>query len=149
MREKEYKWNLRNFGFGLDEKKTMCRCFFHTIWEWYVQKGLLVKVCGLLRTSFFLRPRFEHSYIIINTHSIHGTCIFTWMVDFYGFHVGKYTIHGSYGIRNCGSLWNRGCSFHGYSGYILILKSLRNHQNIWVLRRDIWKANSQPKSETF
>ena len=64
-------------------------------------------------------------------------------------HVGIYIIHGSYGIRNCGSLWNRGCSFHGYSGYILILKSLRNHQNSWVLRRDIWKANSQPKSETF
>ena len=39
-----------------------------------------------------------------HTHRIHGTIVYipTWMVDFYGFHVGKYTlqytIHGSYGI---------------------------------------------------
>ena len=32
---------------------------------------------------------------------IHGCLVYlpTWMVDFYGFHVGEYAIHGSYGCK--------------------------------------------------
>ena len=32
------------------------------------------------------------------THRIHVWYIYLHLVDFYGFHVGKYTIHGSYRI---------------------------------------------------
>ena len=53
--------------------------------------------------------RLEHSNpicasLLINTHRIHGTCVFTYfhlhLVDFYGINVGKYTrSHGSHGVH--------------------------------------------------
>ena len=47
-------------------------------------------------TTIFYRLVYEPPFL---THRIHVWYIYLHLVDFYGFHVGKYTIHGSYGRR--------------------------------------------------
>ena len=57
----------------------------------------------LLRWTNLKGQKWSMGILCILTHTIHGTGIFTFIWLFlmvkYGFHVGKYTIHGFYGLN--------------------------------------------------
>ena len=58
MREKEYKWNLRNFGFGLDEKK-QCADVFSIPFGSGMFKGTFGEGFWPFKDQFFLKSDFN------------------------------------------------------------------------------------------
>ena len=70
------------------------------------------------------------------------------MVDIYGFQVNIPYMDpmGDGTVDHYGTV---DVVFMAISDIYLFWRASEIIKNIWMLRRDIWKANSQPKSETF
>ena len=81
------------------------RCVAWAIFQLRLELKLQVAGSSILPKHNYSAGNVIHG----NTHTIHAWYIIpSWMVDFYGFHVGKYTIlHGSYGICST-TLWSQG-----------------------------------------
>ena len=67
---------------------------FHTFAEFFFWQ-----VSGMIFSGTLGGSRHGKACLRLMSHRIHGTIVYlpTNLVDFYGFHVGKYTIHGWYG----------------------------------------------------
>ena len=88
----------KNLGFGLLGGPWHLQVFWDDRWSLQAEK-INLYIWGLLLRWIFSHQKGlweDTSWPQKRSHTIHGTNVYwpTWMVDFYGFHVGQYTIDG-------------------------------------------------------
>ena len=89
---------LCSFTFDTTFRRRVPECLI--IQEWCI--SIIGVIAAFLVTSLGLQTlgptRPKNKGLLCHTHTIHGTGIFTYIWLIFMVNVGKYTIHGSYGL---------------------------------------------------